>query len=60
MSDRDAWILFVCACVVRSKYLIADAELEKADTFLEALRKRDKEKLFDRTEGGYRDTPKVK
>ena len=59
MSDRDAWINFYCA--IRSKqYGDSIPSAREADEALKQLRERDKQKLFDRAEGGYRDAPEVK
>lgn len=59
MSDRDAWIHFYYA--VRNKEHVSDdSAAQYADESLKQLRERDKQKLFDRVEGGYRDAPEVK
>jgi hypothetical protein len=58
MSDRDAWIHFYCA--IRSKEHVSDSDACRyADNALDALRKRDKEKLFDQFEGGYRGSSEI-
>mgnify|MGYP003508747160 CR=1 FL=1 len=55
MNDRDAWIHFYCA--IRNKDHISCAiAAQYADEALRQLRERDKQKLFDQTEGGYRDS----
>ena len=59
MSDRDAWINFYCAVRNKDSYSHSLAPQE-ADLALESLRERDKQKLFDRAEGGYRDAPEIK
>ena len=59
MSDRDAWIHFYCA--VRNKENVSDDYAARyADESLKTLKERDKQKLFDRSEGGYRDAPEAK
>ena len=59
MSDRDAWINFLCTAV-KGGYSYSDSAPRVADLMLELLRERDKQKLFDRVEGGYRNAPEVK
>jgi len=58
MSDRDAWIHFYCSIICKDGY--SHYAASQADLALESLRERDKKKLFERSEGGYRDALKVK
>ena len=53
MSDRDAWIRFFCSWVIRGHN--TDEASKHSDYALEKLREREKQKMFDRAESGYRD-----
>lgn len=60
MTDRDAWIYFACAIISRQQYLYVGIAADSADEMMKELRKRDKQLLFDQSEGSYRNAPDVR